>query len=171
MQKKYVFETDCSKKAKIMFRNYTWLEVNFFVFLKQKYWLLSKQSDSEVMTLQLREILIECRSERNDEHGKDIVCCLQLCNDLVAEDAKCHTNCRVGLNGPWFVIHDDVLNFHDWIFCYHKLFHDKVKRYKSMELSMNLWHLNHMKVITLKYVDCVFFACNDSFNIVHNRAN
>ena len=25
--------------------------------------------------------------------GKDIVCCIELCNDLVAEEVKYHTNC------------------------------------------------------------------------------
>ena len=53
----------------------------------------SKHSYSEVMTLQLRESLIEPGNERNDEWGKVIACCLGLYNDLVVEDPKYHTNC------------------------------------------------------------------------------
>ena len=30
---------------------------------------------------------------------------------------------RVRLNRSSFVIHDEILNFHDWILCYHELFH------------------------------------------------
>ena len=56
---------------------------------------------------------------------------------------------RVWVNGPWFLIHNKVLNFHYWIL-YHELFHDKTK-IQSMELSMDLWHLYDTKVITLIY--------------------
>ena len=80
---------------------------------------------------------------------------------------------RVRLNKSWFFIQDKVLNFHDffefsWVFCYHKPFHDKIKR--SMELSMDLWHLNKMKVIltlwTMNYAFfCVPFSCIDSFQV------
>ena len=35
---------------------------------------------------------------------------------------------RVWLNRLWFLIHDEVLNFHDWILCYHEPFHKKIKR-------------------------------------------
>ena len=47
----------------------------------------------------------------------------------------------------WFVIHEVVLNFHHWILCYHEPFHSKIKRLKSVNFSMDLWHLNNMKVI------------------------
>ena len=54
-------------------------------------------------------------------------------------------NTRGQFNRSWFVIHNKVLNFHDWI----------------LELSMDLWHLNSTKVIstlwTLNYDDCVPF--------------
>ena len=53
----------------------------------------NKHSHSEVMPLQLRESLTEHGNERNDEWGEDIVCRLLLCNELVAEEAKYHTNC------------------------------------------------------------------------------
>ena len=53
----------------------------------------NKHSYSEVMILQLRESLIERGDERNDDWGKDIKCRLELCNDLVAEEEKYHTNC------------------------------------------------------------------------------
>ena len=32
---------------------------------------------------------------------------------------------RAQLNGLWFVIHNKVLNFHDWILCYHDPFHER----------------------------------------------
>ena len=55
------------------------------------------------------------------------------------------------LNRSWFVIHD-IFEFHNWIPCYHEHFQDKIKRWKSLELKMDLWHLTDMKVIlTLKY--------------------
>ena len=75
---------------------------------------------------------------------------------------------RVRRNGSWIVIHEDVLNFPGWIFCYHEPFDDKIKRLKSVEVSLDLWHINNSKVIltlwTLNYVDCVpslywFFPC------------
>ena len=53
----------------------------------------NKHFYSKVMTLQLRESLTELGNERNNEWGKDIVCRLELCNDLVVEEKKYHTNC------------------------------------------------------------------------------
>ena len=35
---------------------------------------------------------------------------------------------RVRLNGSWFVIRDEVLNFHDRILSHRGPFHDKIKR-------------------------------------------
>ena len=35
---------------------------------------------------------------------------------------------RVRLNRSWFTIHDEVLNFHKKIFCFHEPFHDKIKK-------------------------------------------
>ena len=35
---------------------------------------------------------------------------------------------RVGLNRSWFVVHNEILKFHDWILCYYDPFHDKIKR-------------------------------------------
>ena len=83
----------------------------------------------------------------------------------------------VQLNGSCFMIHDEVLNFHDWIFCYRKHFTKNLKKDKNYwdYQWMDLWYLNNMKVIsilwTLNYVDCVPFSCIDSFHIVHNWAN
>ena len=34
--------------------------------------------------------------------------------------------CRVWLNGSWFVIPNKILNFHDWIPCYHEPFHNGI---------------------------------------------
>ena len=83
---------------------------------------------------------------------------------------------RVGLNRSWFVIHDKIFNFHDWVHCYHEPFHDKIKRQKSVDLSMDLWHLYNMKIIlilwTLNYLDCVpslywFFPyCSQSSQLI-----
>ena len=72
------------------------------------------------------------------------------------------------LNGSWFVIHDEILEFHNWTLCYHEHFQDKIKRWKSLELKMDLWHLTDMKVIlTLQILNfaesCAPFSCIDSF--------
>ena len=34
----------------------------------------------------------------------------------------------IWLNGSWFAIHVEALNFHDWVLCYHEPSHDKIKR-------------------------------------------
>ena len=47
----------------------------------------------------------------------------------------------------WFVIRDEVLHFHSWILCYHEPFNEKIKRYKSMELLIDLWHLNKRAIV------------------------
>ena len=79
---------------------------------------------------------------------------------------------RVRFNRLWFVIHSLVFNFHDWILCYHEPFHGKIKKLKSLELSMDLWNFKVILTLwTLNYVDCVPFSCIDSFHIVHNWAN
>ena len=46
---------------------------------------------------------------------------------------------RVWLNGLWFVIHNAVLNLHDWILCYQEPFHGKIKWWNSLEFWMSLW--------------------------------
>ena len=80
---------------------------------------------------------------------------------------------RVWLNRLWFGIHSKILNFHDWTICYNELFHDNTRKWKSMDLSMDLSHSNNMKVIlrkfakdhcfwtlwTLNCVDCIPFSC------------
>ena len=68
------------------------------------------------------------------------------------------------------MIHNDVLKFCDWILCYHEPFQDKIKRWKSVELSMDLWLLSDMKVIlTLQILNfaefCAPFSCIDSFTV------
>ena len=79
---------------------------------------------------------------------------------------------RVRLNGSWFDSHNKVLNFHNWTLCYHELFHDNRNKEISVDLAIDLWHSNNMKVIllkfakdhcfwtfwTLNYVDCLFLA-------------
>ena len=85
---------------------------------------------------------------------------------------------RVRLNRSWFGTNDKVLNFHDWTRCYRELSHDNRKKWKSMNLSMDLWHSYNMKVIlsnfakhhcfwalwTVNYADCISFSCIDSFH-------
>ena len=86
---------------------------------------------------------------------------------------------RVWLNRLWFGIHKKILNFHDWTLCYNELFHDNRRKWKSMDLSMDQWHSNNMKVIlpnfakdhcfwtpwTQNYVDCIPFSCINYFQI------
>ena len=53
---------------------------------------------------------------------------LKDCNYSNATTAKSPTLIpRVRRNVLWFMIHNKVLNFHDWILFYHELFHDKIK--------------------------------------------
>ena len=67
---------------------------------------------------------------------------------------------RVQRNWSWFVIHGKVLNFHVWILCYHKPFHNKIRK-KWVELSIDLWHLNNTKlsqhIINTKL--CWLYSC------------
>ena len=58
------------------------------------------------------------------------------------------------------------------------------ERNESVDLAMDLWHSNDMKVILLKfakdhcfwtlwtldYGDCIPFSCIDSFHMAHNKA-
>ena len=67
-----------------------------------------------------------------------------------------------------------------WNLCYNELLHDNRRKWKSMDLSMDLWHSNNLKVIlpnftkdhcfwtlwTLNYVDCIPFSCIDYFQIL-----
>ena len=91
---------------------------------------------------------------------------------------------RGRLNRLRFGIQNKVLNFHDWTLFYHELFQNSRKKQKSIDLAMDLWHSNNMKVIlcnfakdhcfwtfwTPNYVDCIPFSCIDSFYIAHNQA-
>ena len=84
----------------------------------------------------------------------------------------------------WIGIQDKVLNQHDWTLSFHELFHDNRKKWKLMDLSMDLWHSNNAKVILLKFaknhcfwtlwtlnnVDCIPFPCIDSFHMTQNQA-
>ena len=58
----------------------------------------------------------------------------------------------------WFVIRNEVLNFPDWILCYHELFHDKVKTHSNISLDLYLWNLNHMKFISHEYGNGHYFG-------------
>ena len=90
---------------------------------------------------------------------------------------------RVWLNRLWFGIHNKILNFHDWTLCCIELFHDNRRKWKSMDLSIDLWHSNNIKVIlpnfakdhcfwtlwALNYVDCIPFSCIDYFQILFSN--
>ena len=66
---------------------------------------------------------------------------------------------------------------------YNELFHNNRGKWKSMDLSMDLWHSNYTKVIlcnfakdhcfwtlwTLTYVDCIPFSCIDYFQILFSN--
>lgn len=52
-----------------------------------------RQLYCQVMTLPLRDNLIERALERNDQWGRDVLGRLESCNDLVAEEAIYHVNC------------------------------------------------------------------------------
>ena len=87
---------------------------------------------------------------------------------------------RVRLNRLYFGIHNKIMGFHNWSLRYNELFHDNRKKWKSMDLSMDLWHSNNVKDIlpnfaknhcfwnfwTLNYVDCIPFSCIDYFQIL-----
>ena len=90
---------------------------------------------------------------------------------------------RIWLNRLWFGIHNKILNFRDWILCYNEFFHHNNMKWKSRDLSMDLWHSNKMKVIlpnfakdhpfwtlwTQNYVDCIPFSCIDYFQILFSN--
>ena len=87
-------------------------------------------------------------------------------------------------NGIWdsqqFEIDNKILNFHDWTICYKELFHTNRKKWKPVDLSIDLWHSNNMKAVlpnfakdhcfwtlwTLNYVDCIPFSCIYYFQIL-----
>ena len=62
---------------------------------------------------------------------------------------------KVRLNRSWFMNHNEILNFHDWILCYHEPFHNKVKNEEKilMDWSMDLWHLNNVNFFSHKYAN------------------
>ena len=91
---------------------------------------------------------------------------------------------RVWLNRPRFGIHNKNLNFYDWILCYNELCQDNRNKWQSLDLSMDLWHSNNMKVIlpnfakdhyfwtfwTLwNYVDCIPLSCIDYFLVLFSN--
>ena len=59
------------------------------------------------------------------------------------------------------IVTSKVSNFFQLLPKYHESFHGKKRRWKSMELSMDLWDWNKMKATisfwTAKYVDCIAF--------------
>ena len=87
---------------------------------------------------------------------------------------------RVQLNRLYFGIHNKIMGFHNWSLRFNELFHDNRKKWKSMDLLMDLWHSNNVKDIlpnfakdhcfwtfwTLNYVDCIPFSCIDYFQIL-----
>ena len=57
---------------------------------------------------------------------------------VLLDCVECHTmyhgvqvfinKCMVQLNISRFMIHDEILDFHDWLVCCHEPFHDPIKR-------------------------------------------
>ena len=72
---------------------------------------------------------------------------------------------KVYLHGSRYVIHKEVLNFHDWIFLLSWAFSQQDKKMKIIEIING--HLINIKIIltiwTLKYVDCFSFSFIDFF--------
>ena len=86
---------------------------------------------------------------------------------------------RVRLIRLWFVIHKEVLNFHDWILCYHQPFHDNIKKTEKYQLIYiyifeitiyvkPMW--NTLSYETLNYVAFVLLSSIYTFRVVYNWA-
>ena len=60
---------------------------------------------------------------------------------------------RVSLNRSWFVIHNKILNFHNWILCYHEPFHNNAKYQRKISIDLNLRKYNHVKCISGEYAN------------------
>ena len=54
---------------------------------------------------------------------------------LLTKSIKKIIHNRVRLNGLWFVIHDKILSFHNWILCYHEHFYKKVKNHRKISID------------------------------------
>ena len=64
---------------------------------------------------------------------------------------------RVWLNGSWFWIHEEVLNFHNWILYYHELFHDNRNKNQQIyqwicyiQITWKLSYLNLQRIVIFK---------------------
>ena len=136
--------------------------------------LSTENSEKCALYLAPFEVSIQCLSQKSTEE----LCFVTLKNDAKFEEELtyrfkismwCLMNFRaleslknLHLNGlflnkctmyimyimSWFMINDLVLNFH-------KPFHDKIKRWKSLELPMDLWNLK--VILTLWTLNYVFF--------------
>ena len=87
---------------------------------------------------------------------------------------------KVRLNRLWFGIHNKILNFNYWNLCYNELFHGNRNKWKSTDLSTDLWYSHKIKVTlpnfakyhcfwtlwTVNYVDFIPFSCIDYFQIL-----
>ena len=65
------------------------------------------------------------------------------------------------------MIHDEVLNFYNWILCDHELFHDKVKTLSNISVDLYLWYLNQMKIISPEYANDHYLWTLWTLNYVH----
>ena len=87
------------------------------------------------------------------------------------------------LSGSWFVNHDKVLNFHNWILCYCEPFHSNVKKKQTKKMANNFYILEVkiiVRFVSYKYanvyylwilstpvfVDFIFISCIDFFFVV-----
>ena len=73
---------------------------------------------------------------------------------------------RVWLNRIWFGIHNKVLNFHYWTLCYNELFLDNRRKWKSMDLSMDLWHSNIWRLSYLILLRIIVFELFEHWTVL-----
>ena len=73
--------------------SFNWKEHCFFCEKQADFKHYKRESVNKVMTLPLRESLIACAIERDDEWGNEVLGRLGTCNDLVAEEAVYHSVC------------------------------------------------------------------------------
>ena len=51
------------------------------------------------------------------------------------------------------MIHNEGLNFHNWVLCYHEPFHDNVKNQRKISIDLYLQNYNHVKCIAHEYAN------------------
>ena len=77
----------------------------------------------------------------------------------------------VWLNGSRFMIRDKVLNFHDWILCYHEPFHNMVKNQRKISTDFYLWNKIYLYIFIFKMYICIlsFLSSINTFHVAYNQ--